>query len=212
MTKQSSAQKIVVFEQQGSGQQKIAGIRAHGRGIEITAVYDIDLPLPAFIDEPADYLPADFEADLVLDFLKHPDLSEYLAGLCAAKKIPVIASGKKTAGAITPFTCCGLGRLAEAGPYGEQFGLPEFEVDQQNGVITSIRVRRGAPCSATWEVLQRIVGLSVEEALPTLAREVQYICKADPSRFDPVSGKSPLHYAGKVHIAALRKALGQESE
>jgi hypothetical protein len=51
--------------------------------------------------------------------------------------------------------------------------------------------------------------LSVEEAITTLAREVQYICYADPSDFDPISGKSPLHYAGDVHAAALKKALSE---
>ena len=68
-------------------------------------------------------------------------------------------------------------------------------------------MRRGAPCGATWDVLANVIGLSVEEAITTLAREVQYICYADPSDFDPISGKSPLHYAGDVHAAALKKAL-----
>jgi hypothetical protein len=30
---------------------------------------------------------------------------------------------------------------------------------------------------------------------------------ANPSRFDPISGKSPVHYAGHVHGAALQKAI-----
>ena len=46
-----------------------------------------------------------------------------------------------------------------------------------------------------------------EEAAVTFAREVQYLCVADPSAFDPISGKSSLHYAGDVHAAALKKAL-----
>jgi hypothetical protein len=73
--------------------------------------------------------------------------------------------------------------------------------------IASIEVKRGAPCGATWDVLARVIGLPLDEAVSTLAREVQYICYADPSAFDPISGKSPLHYAGDVHAAALRKAL-----
>jgi len=36
--------------------------------------------------------------------LKHLDLSEYLAQVCKEKKIPVVASGKKHADALTPFT------------------------------------------------------------------------------------------------------------
>ena len=77
----------------------------------------------------------------------------------------------------------------------------------ENGRITSIEVKRGAPCGATWDVLARVIGLPLEEAISTLAREVQYICYADPSAFDPISGKSPLHYAGDVHAAAFKKAI-----
>ena len=80
-------------------------------------------------------------------------------------------------------------------------------MEVKNGRINSIEVKRGAPCGATWDVLARVVGLPAEEAITTLAREVQYICYADPSAFDPISGKSPLHYAGDVHAAAFKKAL-----
>jgi hypothetical protein len=80
-------------------------------------------------------------------------------------------------------------------------------VEVVNGRIVSIAVKRGAPCGATWDVLARVIGLPIDEAVSTLAREVQYICYADPSAFDPISGKSPLHFAGEVHAAALRKAL-----
>jgi hypothetical protein len=56
------------------------------------------------VDDPELYIPEDFSADLVLDFLKHPDLSSYLVQVCRKKNIPVVASGKKHAGAMTPFT------------------------------------------------------------------------------------------------------------
>lgn len=103
-----------------------------------------------------------------------------------------------------------MGRLQSAGIYGEQFGLPEYEVEVEADRIKSIKVKRGAPCGATWDVMSRVIGLTVQEAIHTLAREVQYICYADPSSFDPISGKSPLHYAGDVHAAALKKALSEK--
>ena len=83
-------------------------------------------------------------------------------------------------------------------------------MDVKNDKITSIEVKRGAPCGATWDVLSRVIGLPIDEAISTLAREVQYLCYADPSAFDPISGKSPLHYAGDVHAAALKKALPEK--
>ncbi len=62
--------------------------------------------LPPVIDDASEYLPSEFEADLVLDFLQHPDLSHDLAELCRRKGIPVVASGKKikVEGTLTPPT------------------------------------------------------------------------------------------------------------
>ena len=96
--------KIVVFEEHGSGEKKIQGITRHGAGVYITKIYDIEETLPEIVDDPETFIPEDFHADLVLDFLKHPDLSEYLAKVCKKKRIPVIASGKKHPDALTPFT------------------------------------------------------------------------------------------------------------
>ena len=202
--------RIVVFEHRGSGQKKIEGIRRYGRGIAITAIFDITEPLPEFIDEPEHYIDTDFDADLVLCFIKHPDLGHYLADVCQEKGIPMIASGCKIENAVTPFTCCGLGKSDKLGAYGEQFGVPEFEVELAGGKITALTVRRGASCGATWEVTDKVIGMTLTEALPTIAREVQYLCIANPSAFDPISGHSALHYAGEVHIAALRKAFGDK--
>ncbi len=202
--------KIIVFEQNGSGTKKIQGIKQYGRNLEILAVHSINSDLPEFIDNPEFYIISEFTADLVLNFLKHPDLSEYLAIICRDKNIPVITSGQKIKNGITPFTCCGLGRRKGLGEYGNQFGFPEFELEVKENRVSQIKVTRGAPCGATWQVLSKIIGLTVEEAIPTIAREVQYICVADPSNFDPISGKSPLHYAGDVHTAAFNKALNKK--
>jgi len=204
--------KIVVFEQDGSGQKKIAGIGKYGRNIEISRVIDIPGPLPEFVDDPESYIPREIRADLVLDYLIHPDLSHHLVRVCLWNKIPVISSGRKNPDAFAPFTCCGLGHNRKLGEYGVQFGLPEYEVILQEGRIASLRVVRGAPCGATWEVLARVAGVAIEEALTLLPREVQYRCVANPSRFDPVSGKSPVHYAGHVHRAALQKAIDRAQE
>jgi hypothetical protein len=199
--------KITVFEQQGSGQHKIKGIRQYGRGIEINEIISIDTFLPDFVDDPEEYITDSFAADLVLDYLTHPDLSCYLAEVCVKKDIPIVASGKKNEKILTPFTCCGLGHHRRLGRYGEQFGFPEYRVELNGNTITSLEVLRGAPCGASWEIIDKVVGAEIEEAMSLLPREVQYQCSADPGRFDPVTGKSPVHYAGYVHRAALKKAI-----
>ena len=201
--------RLAIFQQNGSGEEKIAGIKKFGHSLAIETVVNIDEALPEMVDTPEDYLPTRIDADVVLSFLKHPDLVDGLAALCTKLDIPMVAAGKKTSGAFAPFTCCGLGKTKKLGRYGEQFGFPEFRVKIEKDRISCLEVVRGASCGATWLITPRIVGLSPEEALERVAREVQYHCKADPSAFDPVSGKSPLHYAGDVHTQALKKALSE---
>jgi len=89
---------ILVFQQNQSGESKVAGIRKYGGDqFEITTV-SIDDVLPPVIDDTSEFLPQNITADLVLDFLQHPDLSYDLARLCSEQEIPVVASGKKHSG------------------------------------------------------------------------------------------------------------------
>jgi len=99
-------QKIIVFQQNGSGKSKIEGISKFGEEQYIIETFDVDDPLPPVIDDSSPYLPETIEADLVLDYLKHRDLSDDLSVLCQKLDIPVIASGKKitTGEAICPPT------------------------------------------------------------------------------------------------------------
>ena len=99
-------QRLMVFQQNGSGEQKIAGLRKYGGELFELKVVNIDDLLPPVLDDSSAYLPKDIVCDLVLDFLRHNDLSTDLAALCAQKDIPVIASGKKISckGLVTPPT------------------------------------------------------------------------------------------------------------
>jgi len=99
-------QNLLIFQQQGSAENKIKGVRQYGEGLFHIEVLSIDTPLPTLIDDSRLYLPEDISADLVLDFLKHPDLSQDLAKVCRERKIPIVASGKKLRDrwALTPRT------------------------------------------------------------------------------------------------------------
>jgi hypothetical protein len=102
----ANPQKILVFQQNRSGEKKIEGIRQFGADRFTIEVVSINETLPEIIDDTSKYIPRNFQADLVLDYLKHPDLSHDLAAVCRDKKIPVVASGKKlrVKGVLTPPT------------------------------------------------------------------------------------------------------------
>lgn len=87
--------KILVFQQNSSAEKKIAGIQKHGGDRFRIEVVPIDEDLPPVIDDAREFLPETIQADMVLDFLQHPDLSYDLARLCSQSGIPVVASGKK---------------------------------------------------------------------------------------------------------------------
>lgn len=87
------------------------------------------------------------------------------------------------------------------------FGAPKFVVEVGDGKLVSVKVLRGAPCGATWDAANRVEGLPLEEAVTRLGLETQFYCSADPAGWDPMYGKSPVHFAGEVHIAALKRAL-----
>jgi len=88
-------QKIMVFQQNGSGKSKIDGINKFGEKQFLITTFDIDEALPLVLDDTSQYLPQKIDADIVLDFLKHRDLSDDLSILCDKLNIPVVASGKK---------------------------------------------------------------------------------------------------------------------
>ena len=201
--------KVVVFQQGGRGESKVKGIQQYGQNRFDITLITIDQALPPVVDDASEYLPETIEADLVLDFLKHPDLSHDLSRLCKRLKIPIVASGKKTTvdGTHTPPVCCALAHHAELGPYGQCFGAPEFEVTLNDGKIDTVNVQRGAPCGATWEAAQRMHGYGIEEAPVRMGLDTQFFCTADPSNWDPIWGKSPVHLAADLHRAALVAAI-----
>ena len=70
-----------------------------------------------------------------------------------------------------------------------------------------MRVTRGASCGASWEAANRLIGTSVEDAARKIGLDTQFYCFADPAGWDPIYGKSPVHFAGKVHSKAISDAI-----
>ncbi len=80
-------------------------------------------------------------------------------------------------------------------------------MEVEDGKIANVKVIRGAPCGATWEVARRLVGHPAEDAARKIGLETQFYCFADPGGWDPIYGKSPVHFAGKIHSKQLQKAI-----
>jgi thymidylate synthase len=51
------------------------------------------------------------------------------------------------------------------------------------------------------------LGRPAEEAATRIGLETQYFCSANPAGWDPLNGKSPVHFAGEVHKTALLRAI-----
>jgi len=205
-------QTIVVFQQNGSGKSKIEGINQFGDKNFIVNIINIAGDLPALIDDSSDYLPETIEADLVLDYLKHQDLSDDLSLLCEKLNIPMIASGKKitTGKAICPRTCCTLKAQEGLEDYGKLFGAPKIDLVVEADKILEIKVIKGAPCGATWLAAQKIKNMPVEKALTRFGLEVQFFCTANPAAWDPITSKSPVHVAADIHTAELKACLKKQ--
>jgi hypothetical protein len=80
-------------------------------------------------------------------------------------------------------------------------------VEISDGKLVRVKVLRGAPCGATWEAAKRITGVSVDEAPVRMGLEPQFFCTANPAGWDPIYGKSPVHFAGNIHSKALARAI-----
>lgn len=78
-----------------------------------------------------------------------------------------------------------------------------------DGKLAKVNVLRGAPCGATWEAAKRMKGVSVDDAPVRMGLDTQFYCTANPAGWDPIYGKSPVHFAGNVHSKALIKALNK---
>lgn len=54
-----------------------------------------------------------------------------------------------------------------------------------------------------------MLGVNIEEAPRKIGLDTQFYCFADPAGWDPIHGKSPVHFAGKVHSKALADAVNR---
>ncbi len=202
-------QRIMVIQRGNAAQSKVDWIRKQARDIIITKVLTLKSDLPEVIDDPSGYLPAVIEAELLLDYTRHIDLTIELVRRCHEKGCVVVASGSKARrhGLFAPATCCSLSLHPDLGAYGRQFGAPDIEVTVEENRIASVSVLRGSPCGSTWQAAKKLIGMPAGQAPEKFGLCVQMLCGAKPSGWDPIHAGSPVHTAGRIHAQALSKAL-----
>ena len=140
-------------------------------------VVSVEVPqvLPGFIEDPEEFVkelnldPRIFQADLLILYTFHPDLTPEIVRLAGATgaKAAIIPGGIARAGSIDELEkiaenygihievdeiCC---TLEECGvpvidEFAQKLGKPELEVETKEGRISQVKVVRGSPCGATW--------------------------------------------------------------
>ena len=192
-------------------------------------VISVEVPqiLPGFIEDPEEFVkelnldPKIFDADLLILYTFHPDLTPEIVRIAGAQgvKAAIVPGGIGRAGSIDELEmiaekygihvevdeiCCTLDEcgVPAVDEFAKKLGKPELEVSTKDGRISSVRVLRGSPCGATWHSAEGLIGKRVEEA-PSMAGLFcqQYPCRA--VRGTP----GGIHTSGDLHKDAMERAL-----
>lgn len=192
-------------------------------------VISVEVPqiLPGFIEDPEEFVkelnldPKIFDADLLILYTFHPDLTPEIVRIAGARgvKAAIVPGGIGRAGSINELEmiaekygihievdeiCCTLEEcgVPAVDEFAKKLGKPELEVSAKDGRISSVKVLRGSPCGATWHSAEGLIGKRVEEA-PSMAGLFcqQYPCRA--VRGTP----GGIHTSGDLHKDAMERAL-----
>jgi len=209
------------------GERLIETIKKH-TDFQVVSV-DVPLVLPGFIEDPEEFVaelnlnPRIFQADLLILYTFHPDLTPEIVRLAGERgvKAAIIPGGIGRAGSIGELEkiaekygihievdeiCCTLEKcgVPVVDEFADKLGKPEIEVETREGRISSVKVLRGSPCGATWHSAEGLIGKKVDEA-PSMAGLFcqQYPCRA--VRGTP----GGIHTSGDLHKDAMERALGK---
>ena len=183
--------------------------------------------LPEIIDDPEeielpDYL---FTADLILSYALHPDVNYEIIRRAEGTNVKyvVLPGGAKSGSraqlrelgekhgvrVVWEDVCCATPLIEdeEIGDFFREFGMPEFEIVVEDGVIKDVKVRRSAICGSSYFVAEKIRGLSVDDA-PSKAGYFTQIYPCFASR--GIDGK--IHRAAHIHKRQVERAIEKRQE
>ena len=205
---------------------------------DIVGLLQLPARLPMYIDDPAEYLPAELEPhDVAIAVNVHEDLLLSLPDLVHAAGAQVLLvpqddSAWLSAGVRrqTERRCSELGlecafpkpacslEARDDQPMLRDFqrvyriGRPKIVIQSRDGVIREARVVQSAPCGNTYYVAYNLAG---QEITPDLNERVvakywhSFPCVGSMTT-DPELGDSLLHKGGFLHYLAVDEALAEE--
>ncbi len=192
-----------------------------------SASVSIPIMLPKFIDDPAllvNGLGLNEEvlsSDLIITYSLHPDITPeiVLRAARAGSKAVLIPGGRSRAGdpgqlrriseqynikLVIEDICCEIGDDANStiNEFNSILGSPLLEVQVDDGMISDVRVIRGAPCGSTWWMAEQLKGVLLDEAPAKAGLLIQqYPCRA-------VRGTlGGIHRSAQLHKMAVEDAI-----
>lgn len=189
----------------------------------------LDIDLPEIVDNPEEFLPTEIpNADLILFLIQDSrkiELLHLLAKRSGAKAAIVAVDGlwlqpglrrqiekELSIPSTFPRTFCTL--VEQGNPlideFATHFGLPEFEIEVENGIIKKATVTRDAPCGCAHFVAKNLPGTKVGEAAVKAGMlHHNYPCMAS-MEFDKVTGDTLLHLSAHNTANAIERALKKD--
>lgn len=216
------------------GRRIVENICRRGFAHWIHWVHEFESPPSAdLLDSPEKYLPKNMpECDLVLSLGLPSDLQFTLPVIAKKTKAKAVIAPIDNPNWIRPGLMKQIQRelaeidVASAFPkpfcslektgnlyidmFAEHFGRPELEIETNEGLISEVRVKRGAPCGSTWFIAEKLVG--VEASQQRVRDEVAkahhaYPCLASMI-IDPEIGDTVLHKSQFI----IREAVERKKE
>ncbi|MEA3293710.1 MAG: DUF166 domain-containing protein [Euryarchaeota archaeon] len=195
-------------------------------GFTATSV-SIPIILPKFIDDPASFVNGMglnekvLSSDLILTYSLHPDITPevVLRAARAGSKAVLIPGGRSRAGdpcqlrriseqyhikLVIEEICCEIRDDTDStiNEFNSILGSPLLEVWVDDGIISDVRVIRGAPCGSTWWMAEQLKGVLVDEAPAKAGLLIQqYPCRAIRGTLGGI------HRSAQLHKKAVEDAI-----
>ena len=218
--------KILVLADDEYGRRIVSWIGKNSPDSWDIFTLSLNIDLPDIVDNPEEFLPQEIpDADLILFLIQDSKKIELLPPLAkrSGAKAAIVAvdglwlqpglrrqiEGELEIPSAFPRTFCTL--VEQGNPlideFARHFGLPEFEIEVENGIIKKATVTRDAPCGCASFVAENLPGTKAEDA-PIKAGLLNnnYPCMAS-MEFDSTTGDTLLHFSAHNTANAIERAL-----